>query len=93
MDWVHKLKKEGAQLSFNTHYTYYEYDRNQDIQTDFFDANQNVIGENDFITQSVQNTGLFSIQTDYTTGIGKGSKLETGLRYANISIEFFGQYH
>lgn len=87
LDWVHKFKKEGAQISFNTHYTYYEYDRNQDIQTDFFDVNQNVIGENDFITQSVQNTGLFSIQTDYTTSLGKGSKLETGLRYANIASD------
>lgn len=87
LDWVHKLKKEGSQISFNTHYTYYEYDRMQDIETDFFDVNQNVTGENDFITQTVQNTGLFSIQTDYTTNLGKDSKLEAGFRYANIASD------
>src|SRR6056297_189275 len=87
LDWVHKLRKEGSQLSFNTHYTSYIYDRNQDIDTDFFDVNGTVIGDNDFITQSVQNTGLFSIQGDYSTDIGESSQLETGLRYASINSD------
>ena len=86
-DWVHQLKKEGSKISFNTHYTNYDYDRVQDINTDFFDANGSSTGENDFITQSVQHTGLFSIQADYTTNLGSGSKLETGLRYANIASD------
>ncbi len=87
LDWVHKLKKEGSQISFNTHYTYYDYDRDQDIDTDFFDVNGTVTGQNDFITQSVQNTGLFSIQTDYTTNLGSATTLETGLRYAAIASD------
>jgi hypothetical protein len=87
LDWVHKLKKEGSQISFNTHYTNYNYDLEQDIDTDFFDMNGTVTGENDFITQSVQNTGLFSIQADYTTTISTSSKLETGLRYASIASD------
>lgn len=87
LDWVHKLKKEGSQLSFNTHYTFYDYDLEQDIDTDFFDVNGAVIGENDFITQSVQNTGLFSIQADYTANLSTSSKLETGLRYASIASD------
>ncbi|MFD0799653.1 outer membrane beta-barrel protein [Maribacter chungangensis] len=87
LDWVHKFKQKGKQISFNTHYTYYEYDRAQDIETDFFDANQNVTGANDFITKTLQNTGLFSIQTDFTTNLGNNTKLETGLRYAKISSD------
>jgi len=87
LDWVHKLKKESSQISFNTHYTNYNYDLEQDIDTDFFDVNGIVTGENDFITQSVQNTGLFSIQADYTTTISTSSKLETGLRYASIASD------
>jgi hypothetical protein len=87
LDWVHKLRKEGSQLSFNTHYTSYTYDRNQDIDTDFFDINGAVTGENDFITQTVQNTGLFSIQGDYSANMGKSSQLETGLRYASINSD------
>lgn len=87
LDWVHKLKKEGSQISFNTHYTYYDYDRDQDIDTDFFNVNGTVTGQNDFITKSVQNTGLFSIQADYTTNLGSATTLETGLRYAGIASD------
>lgn len=84
LDWVHKLNDTGSELSFNTHYTLYNYDREQDINTDFFDVNGSVTGDNDFITNSVQNTGLFSIQGDYTTKIGAGATLESGLRFASI---------
>ena len=87
MDWVHKLKKEGAEISFNTHYTYYNFDQQQDIRTDFFDNDGITTGENDFITQSSQKTGLFSAQIDYSTPLGKSSKLETGIRYAAINSE------
>lgn len=87
LDWVHQLKKKGAEISFNTHYTYYDYDRGQALNTDFFDADGTVTGENDFTTQSGQKTGLFSIQIDYSTPLGKSSKLETGLRYAAINSD------
>lgn len=87
LDWVHKPNKEGTELSFNTHYTNYVYDREQDIDTDFFDANSIVTGENDFITNSVQNTGLFSIQGDYTMKIGSSTTMESGLRFATITSD------
>ncbi|MFS4455384.1 TonB-dependent receptor domain-containing protein [Maribacter sp. 2304DJ31-5] len=87
LDWVHKLKKKGAKIAFNTHFTYYDYERTQDLRTDFFDTNGSLTGENDFMTFSGQKTGLFSIQLDYTTPIGESSKLETGLRYAAINSE------
>ena len=87
LDWVHKLKKKDAEISFNTHYTNYHYDRGQILNTDFFDAQGMSTGENDFTTQSGQKTGLFSIQMDYTTPLGQSSKLESGLRYANINSD------
>lgn len=87
LDWVHKLNKKGSEISFNTHYTYYDYNREQDIDTDFFDMNGTVTGENDFITQSVQNTGLFSIQGDYIMNLGTSSTLESGLRFASIASD------
>lgn len=87
LDWVHKLNKEGSELSFNAHYTNYNFDREQDIDTDFFDAANIITGENDFMTNSVQNTDLFSIQTDYTTKIGESATLESGLRFATINSD------
>lgn len=87
LDWIHQLNNKGSELSFNAHYTRYNYDNGQDIDTDFFDAGGTVTGENDFITNSLQNTVLVSIQTDYTAKIGTDSTLESGLRFAAISSD------
>lgn len=86
-DWIHKLKKKGAEISVGTHYTFYDYDRGQDLKTDFLDAAGGITGENDFITQSQQNINLYSLQMDYSSPAGKSSKFETGLRYAGINSE------
>lgn len=87
LDWTHKLKREGAEISFSNHFTYYDYDRGQEINTDFFDLDGTVTGANDFTTNSGQKTALYTFQLDYATPIKKSSKLETGLRYAGINSE------
>jgi hypothetical protein len=83
-DWIRKLKKKGAEFSVNSHYTFYDSEQGQNLQTDFFDLNDNLTGENDFTTNSLQKINLFSLQTDYTTPLGESSRFETGLRYAGI---------
>lgn len=84
MDWIHKLNKKGAEVSVNAHYTFFDSDRGQDLKTDFFDVNENLTGENNFTTLSQQQINLYSIQADYTSPLGKSSRIETGLRYAGI---------
>ena len=87
LDFLHKLKTKGAEFSINTHYTHYDYDRDQDIRTDFLDIDGNLTSENDFLTTSEQHIHLYSIQADYITPLGTSSKFETGLRYAGIHSE------
>lgn len=86
-DWVHKLEKKGAELSVGGHYTFYDSNTAQDLETDFFDVAENVTGENNFTTQSDQKINLFSIETDLIYPLGKSARLETGLRYAGINSE------
>ncbi len=83
-DWVHQMKKEGAELSVNAHYTYYDSNRDQALETDFQDLGGNLTGENDFTTESEQRIDLFSFQIDYESPLGESSQFETGLRYAGI---------
>ncbi len=87
IDYVHKPGDGDGELSFNAHYTYYDYDRGQALATDFFDVDGVLTGENDFTTRSEQQIDLFSIRGDYLRSLGKSVKLETGLRYAGIASE------
>ncbi len=85
LDYVHELTKDGAEVSMNAHYTFYDYGRDQALQTDFSDAGGNLTGENDFTTDSKQQINLWSFRTDYFTSLGKSLKFETGLRYAGTA--------
>ena len=85
LDFLHKLRKKGAEISINTHYTHYDYERGQNLKTDFYDVNENLTNENDFFTNSIQHIDLYSIQADYITPLGTSSKFETGLRFASIT--------
>lgn len=87
LDWTHRFKKKGENITLASNYTYYDYDRGQDLNTDFFDTDGEVTGENDFTTHSGQKTSLYSAQVDYTNPIKENSTLETGLRYSGISSE------
>lgn len=86
-DWVHKLKKKGAEILFGSHFTYYDSKKGQDLDTDFFNDNGIRTGENDFITQSDQKINLYSLETDYITPLGEATRIEAGLRYAGINSE------
>ena len=83
-DWIRKLKKKGSEFSVSSHYTFYDSDRGQDLQTDFLDLNGDLTGENDFNTFSKQKINLYSLQADYSSSVGKSSRFETGVRYAGI---------
>lgn len=85
LDFVHKLKQDGASISFGGHYTYYDYELDQALDTDFFDATGNPTGNNDFGTASDQKINLFSFQTDYVSPWRKNVNVEAGLRYTGIT--------
>ncbi len=85
LDYVHELDKEGSELSFNSHYTYYDYERGQALNTIFLDSEGNANGRNDFTTDSDQRIDLYSLQADYLTPLGKSAIFESGLRYAGIT--------
>ena len=86
-DWIHKLKKKGAEISVGTHFTFYDSKQGQNLDTNFFDVNNNQTGENDFTTQSDQKINLYSIETDFISPLGESTRLEAGMRYAGINSE------
>ena len=87
LDWVHKLNEKGAELSFNTHFTYYDYRINQELNNNFVEGESEFITEDTFNIISNQIINLYSAQTDLTQPLSKHSTMETGLRYASINSE------
>ena len=89
LDYERKLNDKGATLNLNSHFTYYDYDRDQVVETDFYDENGTVVDENDFSTTNRQQTRLYSLQADFSTPLGERSSFETGLKYAITRSESF----
>ncbi|WP_192877619.1 MULTISPECIES: outer membrane beta-barrel family protein [Arenibacter] len=89
LDYVHKFNDIGSKLGVNAHFTYYDYDKNQALETDFYDGNGSTIGENDFSTFNQQQTKLFSVQADYSSPIGENANFESGIKYALIDSESY----
>jgi len=85
IDYIQDLNKEGAQISFNGHFTHYNEDKDQLLESVFFDNSNKAYGNNDFTTNSNQRINLYSIQGDYESPLGESGRIESGLRYAGIA--------
>ncbi|MBS9461340.1 TonB-dependent receptor family protein [Flagellimonas sp. 389] len=86
LTYVRKLKKPGAQLSVNGHYTYYNGQSLQNLNSDYFNANGNFLRAFAFDTDAQQDIHIFTGQADYSTPIANAS-IESGLRISSIASE------
>ncbi|MGC1474042.1 MAG: outer membrane beta-barrel family protein [Psychroserpens sp.] len=85
LDFSHTLDK--GTITFNTHYTTYNYDRNQTVLSDFFNENNNFIGSSAFNTEANQNTQILAAKIDYSLPITEDSNFEVGLKFSAIATE------
>ena len=83
-DYVHRFKKEGEKLSFNTHYTDYDFSSYQNVDTDYRFPDDSLIRTNRFQNFSSQNIEILTAQIDYELPINESSNFESGLKVSNI---------
>ncbi|SHG57333.1 outer membrane beta-barrel family protein [Flagellimonas flava] len=92
LSYVHRLKKPGAKLSFNGHYTYYDSQETQNLTSNYFDNGGAFLRNFGFDTDSGQDIQIYTGQVDYSTPLGNAS-LESGLKASSIrsesSLDFF----
>ena len=86
LSYVHKLKKPGARISVNGHYTYYNGESLQDLNSNYFDDGGGFLRTFGFDSDSKQDIKIFTGQVDYSTPIGTAS-LETGAKVSSINSE------
>ena len=85
VDFSHKFTK--AELMINTHYTTYNYERNQGVISNFFDVNNTFLSASAFNTDNNQKTGIFAGKIDYSLPINESSNFETGFKFSSTSTE------
>ncbi|WP_066222980.1 TonB-dependent receptor domain-containing protein [Formosa haliotis] len=94
VDYVN-TSETGNTFSVNLHHTNYDYDRYQDINSTYFDSNNEFTRENLFNSTSLQRTLIYSGQADYNMTIAEDIALETGVKISvidsNSDVEQFYQ--
>lgn len=84
LDYVHRFKKEGEKLSINGHFTTFDYNRNQNVVSNYFDDDGTFLQTSEFRTDNNQDTKIYTAQADYILPLGESSTFEAGLKTSNI---------
>ena len=79
LNYERKLRKEGATLKANAHYTYYELERVQQGSTDYFDPSGVFLRNFTFATDAFQGIDIFTTQADFYSPVQSGS-VESGIK-------------
>jgi len=77
----------GSNLSLNGHYTIYDYERDQNVLSNFFDENNMFESSSEFNTIANQDTEIFTAKADYNLPIDNSATFEAGVKYSNVSTE------
>ncbi|MDC7994957.1 outer membrane beta-barrel protein [Altibacter sp. HG106] len=80
------LNDKGASLRTTVNYIRYQFDQMQQVNTRYFSPDNAILRNNRFRTEALQETAIFSGQTDVTTSIG-GMSFSGGLKYSYIDTE------
>ena len=76
--------ENGSSLSINGHYTFYDYDRNQNVISNFFDSDNNFDEATEFNTIANQNTDIITAGIDYGLPTDETSSFDTGVKFSNV---------
>jgi outer membrane receptor protein involved in Fe transport len=74
-------------LAFNTHFTTYNYQRNQTVSNRFFDMNDDFIVPSAFRTNANQDTQILAVKLDYNVPLSEKSEFEAGIKTSNIKTK------
>lgn len=91
--YISQLGENGASLSAIFNYIKYDDEQDQDLQTEYFSPEGNLLNENSFFTKAAQNTDIFTGQLDLSSP-WENITMDTGIKYSIIDSEsgmdFFG---
>ncbi len=86
LDYEH-IFKNNANLILNGHATFYDYSRDQRVDSDYFFGNGTFFESNAFKTRSEQKTDILTTQADYVAPLSDASTISAGAKFSNVQTE------
>lgn len=77
----------GSSLAFNSHFTIYNYERDQSVFSRFFDGANTFTNASEFNTLANQDTKIFTAKADYNLPINETSNFDTGAKISSINTD------
>lgn len=84
LNYNHQFKN-GASLTVNGHYTTYDYNRFQNVLSNFFDDTNQFVSASAFNTIANQSTEILTSKIDYSVGLSDNALFEIGAKFSNVS--------
>ena len=84
LDYVHDFS--SSKLSLNVHYTAYDYNRKQDVLSNYFNAPE-IPFSTAFKTEADQNTNIITAQADHETILNESSSFSAGAKVSFIKMK------
>jgi hypothetical protein len=81
------IGNKGNVFTTNFHFTSYNFDGLQELDTEYFNNSNNFIRSNLFTSTSIQEVSIFSGQADYVFNIKEKETLEFGTKIATIDTD------
>ena len=83
LDYNYQIS-DASKLSFNAHYTNYDYQRRQDVNSDYSIDGAIIVEETAYNSKSNQDTNIFTSQLDYAMTLSENASLGTGIKFSNV---------
>ena len=84
LDFVHQFEKPEEKISLNAHFTTYDYNRNQNVNSNYFDSEGVLFNTANVKTDNDQNTEIYTVKFDYNLPIDDSSTFEMGAKGSKI---------
>ena len=83
LDFVHEFES-NSKLSLNAHYTTYDYERDQNVFSNFYNNNNEFEDSSEFNTLANQNTEILASKINYSLPVNERSTFEAGVKFSNV---------
>lgn len=83
LNYSYKIN-EASKLSYNSHYTNYDYQRKQNVNSNYTVDGAIIVDQTAFNVNANQDTDIFTSQLDYALTLSDNASLSSGIKFSKV---------